>query len=201
MPRAAALMGCCSVARWLLLGSVTAVEPRLVPSTSLRAGPERRLQVACRRVICRQPAHHTVDPQHNPLTARLVILRDRRARAAGRLLVDGPHVHRRAAANHRFDPVPVGVIGVAGRDAAAADAGRAVLSVPSTALRVNSGQGVGHTAKRAPTRRAEPPYADGPARLHYNRIGADTVLLNCALILPEGCLISRRHTGPSYWGD
>ena len=61
------------------------------------------------QVICRQPAHDPVDPQRNPLTASLVILRDRRACAAGRLLVDGPHVHRRAAANHRFEPVAIGV--------------------------------------------------------------------------------------------
>jgi len=40
------------------------------------------MQVACRRVIRRQPAHHPVDPQRNPLTADLVVLRDRRARAA-----------------------------------------------------------------------------------------------------------------------
>ena len=77
-------------------------------------------------MIGRQPAHHPVDPQRNPLTASLVVLRDRRTASAGRLLVDGPRVHRRAAANHRLHPVAPSaalragsaVIDVARRDAA-----------------------------------------------------------------------------------
>jgi len=91
-----------------------------------QACPERRLQVACRRVIRRQPAHHPVDSERNPLTAGQVVLRDRRTAAAGRLSVDGPHVHRRAAANHRLHAVAPSaalragsaVIHVARRDAA-----------------------------------------------------------------------------------
>ena len=68
-------------------------------------------------MIGRQPAHHPVDPQRNALTAGLVVLRDRRAAAARHLLVNRPHVHRRAAPHHRLRPVAVRVIGVARRRA------------------------------------------------------------------------------------